>query len=60
MRKKRITMAISNSIEAIKAKIESDLGTEMSYTQTIEVLINFYIQRNNIKTTWVKTTWEQK
>ena len=47
-------MSISNSVEAIKTKVESDLGTELSYTQTIEVLINFYLQRNNIKTNWVK------
>jgi hypothetical protein len=54
-RKKRITMSISNAVEAIKLKVEADLGTELSYTQTIEVLINFYLQRNNVKTNWVKS-----
>lgn len=39
---KRITIPITKNIDAIRAQIQSDMGIELTYAQTIDFLIHFY------------------
>lgn len=50
---KRITVPISPEIDQIRARLKADTGVEMSYTQLLNFLIHFYIERaNEPKTRW--------
>lgn len=49
---KRITIPVDPTIDAIKAKLEEDLGINMSYVQVIAYLIKFYRKNQEVKSTW--------
>jgi hypothetical protein len=51
-RAKRITLNISDNIDAIKRQLEEQLGINMSYAQVIDYLIKFYRQAGKPNTTW--------
>jgi len=51
--KKRITIPVVPEIEQIRNKISADLGMKITYTQTFNFLIHFYLERaNEPKTKW--------
>lgn len=39
---KRITIPITNDLEAIRKQIQEDMGIDLTYSQTINLLIHFY------------------
>jgi hypothetical protein len=51
MSKKRITVNVSENVDAIRLQIERETGVVFSYVQLIDFLINFY-RKNSVKTTW--------
>jgi hypothetical protein len=52
MRDKRITLTISNNIEAIKKQLQEEHGIEYSYAQLVDYLINFYRKQQPTKSSW--------
>jgi hypothetical protein len=42
---KRITLPVSQDIDKIRDRLERDTGVRMTYTQTFNFLIHFYVQR---------------
>lgn len=51
MKTKRITLTISNNIEAIKRQLQEDHGVEYSYAQIVDFLINLYRKTRKPETT---------
>lgn len=50
---KRVTVPITVDIEKIRARIRQDTGIDMTYTQIINFLIHFYMERaNEPKSKW--------
>ena len=60
---KRITVPISEEIDAIRKQIEIDTGVLMTYRQLINHMINFYLARRTqptsaaIQTVWRHPKW---
>ena len=54
VRKKRITIDVVEDIDKIRDKIEEETGVCMTYVQTFDFLIHFYMRHcNEPKTRWV-------
>lgn len=54
VRNKRITVDVSESIDNIRARVFEDTGVTMTYVQTFDYLINYYIKHcNEPRTKWV-------
>ena len=54
IRSKRITIDIQEEIDAIREKIKEDTGVCMTYVQTFDFLIHFYMRHcNEPRTRWV-------
>ena len=52
-KEKRITITVSSDIDVIRNKIQEDTGVVMTYVQTFDYLIHFYMQKaNEPKTRW--------
>jgi len=50
---KRITLPVSQDIDKIRDRLERDTGVRMTYTQTFNFLVHFYVQRaNEPKSKW--------
>ena len=50
---KRVTVDVDPKIDAIRNKIKQDTGVTMTYVQTFDFLIDFYMKRaNEPKTQW--------
>ena len=53
VRNKRITVDVKNDIEKIRDKIKADTGVTMTYVQTFDFLIDFYMKHANVpRTQW--------
>lgn len=53
VRNKRITVDVSEKIDRIRTKVLEDTGVAMTYVQTFDFLINFYMKHaNEPKTQW--------
>ena len=53
VREKRITLYLPETVDTIKAKLESDCGIQMTYVQVFSFLMHFYIKHaNEPKTKW--------
>jgi hypothetical protein len=51
--KKRITINVNDDIDRIKERIAKDSGITVTYVQTFDFLIAFYLKHANVpKTTW--------
>ena len=55
MRTKRITLSISDNIDAIKKQIEEEHGVEYSYNQVVNILIHYYRKSKKPQTSWQNT-----
>ena len=44
---KRITITVDKKIDEIREKIQEDTGVQMTYVQTFDYLINYYLRRNS-------------
>ena len=54
IRSKRITIDVQEEIDAIIEKIEEETGVCMTYVQTFDFLIHFYMRHcNEPRTRWV-------
>ncbi len=54
IRNKRITIDVQEEIDAIREKIEEETGVYMTYVQTFDFLIHFYMRHcNEPRTRWV-------
>ena len=54
IRSKRITIDIQEEIDAIREKIEEETGVCMTYVQTFDFLIHFYMRHcNEPRPRWV-------
>ena len=54
IRNKRITIDVQEEIDAIREKIEEETGVSMTYVQTFDFLIHFYMRHcNEPRTRWV-------
>jgi hypothetical protein len=52
-RNKRITVDVDPHIDIIREKIKQDTGVNMTYVQTFDFLINFYMKHaNEPRTKW--------
>lgn len=49
---KRITIPIDDNLNAIKAKVEEELGIAMSYAQVVAFLAKFYRKHIPVKSNW--------
>jgi sensor domain CHASE-containing protein len=53
VRNKRITVEVKNDIEKIREKIKAETGVTMTYVQTFDFLIDFYMKHANVpRTQW--------
>ena len=53
VRKKRVTVDVKPEIDKIRDKIKQDTGVTMTYVQTIDFLIDFYMKNVNVpRTQW--------
>ena len=53
VRKKRVTVDVDPHIDTIREKIKQDTGVTMTYVQTFDFLINFYMKHaNETRTQW--------
>ena len=41
---KRVTISVNKDVDVIKNHIESDTGVKMTYVQTFDFLITFYLK----------------
>jgi len=54
VRNKRITVDVSEKIDSIRTRVFEDTGVSMTYVQTFDYLINYYIKHcNEPRTKWV-------
>jgi hypothetical protein len=54
VRNKRVTVDVKPEIDKIRERIKDDTGVVMTYVQTFDFLIDFYIKHCNVpKTRWV-------
>ena len=54
VRNKRVTIDVKADIDKIRDRIKADTGVTMTYVQTFDFLINFYMAHcNDPKTKWV-------
>ena len=50
---KRITLPITQNLNDVREQIKSDMGIELTYTQLIDFLIHFYLNKSGQpKTQW--------
>ena len=55
IRNKRVTVDVKSEIEKIRDKIKADTGVTMTYVQTFDFLIDFYLKHANVpRTKWVE------
>ena len=53
VKNKRVTVDVSVDIDKIRNKIKADTGVTMTYVQTFDFLINFYMKHaNEPRTKW--------
>ena len=53
VKNKRVTVDVSADIDKIRNKIKADTGMTMTYVQTFDFLINFYMKHaNEPRTQW--------
>jgi len=53
VKNKRVTVDVSADIDKIRNKIKADTGVTMTYVQTFDFLINFYMKHaNEPRTQW--------
>jgi hypothetical protein len=53
IRNKRVTVDVKPEIDRIREKIKDDTGVIMTYVQTFDFLIDFYMKYANVpKTQW--------
>ena len=53
VKNKRVTVDVSADIDKIRNKIKADTGVTMTYVQTFDFLINFYMKHaNEPRTKW--------
>jgi hypothetical protein len=53
VRKKRVTVDVKPEIDKIRDKIKQDTGVTMTYVQTFDFLIDFYMKNVNVpRTQW--------
>ena len=53
IRNKRVTVDVKVEIERIRDKIKADTGVTMTYVQTFDFLIDFYMKHaNEPRTQW--------
>ena len=53
VKNKRVTVDVSVDIDKIRNKINADTGVTMTYVQTFDFLINFYMKHaNEPRTQW--------
>jgi len=53
VKNKRVTVDVSVDIDKIRNKIKADTGVTMTYVQTFDFLINFYMKHaNEPRTQW--------
>ena len=53
VKNKRVTVDVSADIDKISNKIKADTGVTMTYVQTFDFLINFYMKHaNEPRTQW--------
>jgi len=43
---KRITIPVDKKIDEIREKIQKETGVQMTYVQTFDYLIHYYLRRN--------------
>ena len=54
---KRITIPVSRDIDLIRDRLRQDTGIDMNYTQILNFLVHFYVQRaNEPKSKWRSLT----
>ena len=54
VRNKRITVDVSEKIDSIRTRVFEDTGVSMTYVQTFDYLINYYMKHcNEPRTKWV-------
>ncbi len=54
---KRVTIPVSQDIDKIRARLASDTGIVMSYSQVFNFLIHFYVERaSEPKSKWRSLT----
>jgi hypothetical protein len=54
IRNKRVTVDVKIEIEKIRDKIKADTGVTMTYVQTFDFLIDFYMKHVNVpRTQWM-------
>lgn len=54
---KRITVPVSKDIDLIRDRLRKDTGIDMTYTQLMNYLIHFYVERaNEPKSKWRSLT----
>ena len=54
VRNKRVTVDVKIEIEKIRDKIKADTGVTMTYVQTFDFLIDFYMKHVNVpRTQWM-------
>jgi hypothetical protein len=54
IRNKRITVDVVDDIDKIRDRIKEETGVTMTYVQTFDFLIDFYMKHCNVpKTRWV-------
>jgi len=50
---KKITLPITQNLNDVREQIKSDMGIELTYTQLIDFLIHFYLNKSGQpKTQW--------
>jgi len=53
VRNKRVTVDVKPEIDKIRDKIKADTGVTMTYVQTFDFLIDFYMKNANVpRTQW--------
>ena len=54
VRNKRVTVDVKPEIDKIRDRIRADTGVTMTYVQTFDFLIDFYMKNANVpRTQWV-------